>query len=82
MEPSYDALAAVHDNAERDLALARLRRESPIHWDSKNEWWLITRHADVREISRRPDVFSSEPKGPWHVFEHRFSMQTIQERDG
>ncbi|MEE8166938.1 MAG: cytochrome P450 [Myxococcota bacterium] len=77
MEPNYDALAAVHDNAERDVALARLRRESPIHWDSKNEWWLITRHADVREISRQPEVFSSEPKGPWHVFDHRFSMQAM-----
>ena len=77
METKYDALAPVHDNAQRDVALAKLRRESPIHWDAENEWWLITRHADVREVSRHPEIFSSEPKGPWHVFEHRFSMQAM-----
>jgi len=77
METSYEVMAPVHDAAERDVALARLRRESPIHWDEANDWWLVTRHADIREISRRPDLFSSEPKGPWHVFEHRFSMQAM-----
>ena len=80
MELNYDVMAPVHDNAERDVALARLRRESPIHWDAENEWWLVTRYDDVREISRRPDLFSSEPKGPWHVFEHRFSMQAMDGR--
>jgi cytochrome P450 len=77
MAASYDVLAPVHENAERDLALAELRRDAPIQWDPENEWWLVTRHADVREISRNPEIFSSEPKGPWHVFEHRFSMQAM-----
>lgn len=73
----YDVMAPVHDNAARDVALGRLRRESPIHWDEDNAWWLLTRHADVREVSRHPEIYSSEPKGPWHVFEHRFSMQAM-----
>jgi len=77
MELNYDVMELVHDNAERDLALTQLRRESPIHWDPENEWWLITRHADVREISRHAEIYSSEPKGPWHVAEHRFSMQSM-----
>jgi cytochrome P450 family 142 subfamily A polypeptide 1 len=76
-DSQYDVMAPVHDNARRDAALGRLRRESPIHWDEENSWWLITRHADVRAVSRHPEVFSSEPKGPWHVFEHRFSMQAM-----
>jgi len=73
----YDVLAPVHENQTRDEALAVLRREDPIQWDEDNEWWLLTRHADIREVSRNPDVFSSEPKGPWHVAEHRYSMQAM-----
>jgi cytochrome P450 len=73
----YDVLAPVHEPRERDRALERLRRSDPIHWDEKNQWWLVCRHADVRHVSRHPEVFSSEPKGPWHVIEHRFSMQAM-----
>jgi len=77
MELSYDVLAPVHEPASRDRALEALRREDPIQWDPENEWWLLTRHADIREASRNPETFSSEPKGPWHVSEHRFSMQSM-----
>ena len=77
MEAHYDVMAPVHENATRDHALAALRRDEPVQWDSENSWWLVTRHADIREISSQPDLFSSEPKGPWHVFEHRFSMQAM-----
>ena len=74
----YDVLALVHEAPERDEALAALRRDDPIQWDEENRWWLVTRHADVREVSRNPEVFSSEPKGPWHVAEHRYSMQAME----
>jgi cytochrome P450 len=77
LDNPYDVMAPVHDNARRDIALSRLRQESPIHWDAANGWWLLTRHADIREVSRHPEVYSSEPKGPWHAFEHRFSMQAM-----
>jgi cytochrome P450 len=78
MESTYDVMAPFHASLhERDTALAQLRREDPVHWDPKNQWWLITRHADVREISRNPELFSSEPRGPWHVFEYHFSMQAM-----
>ena len=73
----YDVLAPVHDGPVRDEALAVLRRDDPIQWDESNQWWLLTRHADIREVSRNPEVFSSEPKGPWHVAEHRYSMQAM-----
>ena len=76
--PGYDIMAPFHaSRSERDAALAWLRREDPIHWDAENEWWLCTRYADVREISRDSTRFSSEPKGPWHVFEQHFSMQAM-----
>ena len=77
MNEPYDVMAPTHDRARRDAALAKLRREDPVHWDEKNEWWLITRHADLREVSREPARFSSEPKGAWHAFEAHFSMQAM-----
>ncbi len=77
MKKRYDILAPIHDTRERDLALAELRRECPVYWDEENQWWLVTRHADVREVSRDPKRFSSEPKGPWHVGELHFSMQAM-----
>jgi len=74
---AYDVMAPVHEPRARDRALEHLRRTDPIPWDAKNGWWLVTRHADVRFVSSHPELFSSEPKGPWHVAEHRFSMQAM-----
>jgi len=65
------------DPQEREAALVWLRRNDPVHWDAKNGFWLATRHADVREIAKNPEIYSSEPKGPWHLFEARFSMQAM-----
>ena len=62
MAAAYDVLAPVHELTERDAALAALRRDDPVFWDPANEWWLVTRHAHVREVSRRPELFSSEPR--------------------
>ena len=48
--------------------LAHLRESEPIHWVDvpdgcggfeDNGYWLLTKHADVKEVSRRSDVFSS-----------------------
>jgi len=77
MDERYDVMAPTHDRATRDAALAHLRREDPVHWDEENQWWLITRHEDLREVSRNPSRFSSEPKGAWHAFEAHFSMQAM-----
>nr|WP_063064676.1 cytochrome P450 [Nocardia violaceofusca] len=48
--------------------LAELRRAAPIWWNSKpphsdgfpdDGFWVVTKHADVKEVSRRSDVFSN-----------------------
>lgn len=65
------------DPRAREEALTWLRRHEPISWDAKNGFWLAAGHAEVREISKHPEVFSSAPKGPWHLFEARFSMQAM-----
>jgi cholest-4-en-3-one 26-monooxygenase len=48
--------------------LAELRKAEPIHWVDvpggtggfgDKGYWLVTKHADVKEVSRRSDAFSS-----------------------
>lgn len=45
-----------------------LREHAPVYWDEAGQLWGITRHADVMDLSRRPDVFcnrfSSRPDAP------------------
>ncbi|MHA7650284.1 cytochrome P450 [Mycobacterium sp. ML4] len=52
--------------------LAALRQAEPVHWvDIPNGsggfedhgYWLVTRHADVKEVSRRSDIYSSWMNG-------------------
>ena len=52
--------------------LAELRKSEPIHWVDvpggaggfeDHGYWLVTKHADVKEVSRRSDVFSSWQNG-------------------
>ncbi|HXK25640.1 MAG TPA: cytochrome P450 [Myxococcota bacterium] len=55
------------DYAERGYphdVWTRLRREDPVHWYDRTEgppFWAITRHADIVEVSKRPDVFWNGP---------------------
>src|SRR5262245_34608271 len=40
----------------------RLRRESPVHWCEPSlvmPFWAVTRHAQICEVSKRPDLFRS-----------------------
>jgi len=40
----------------------RMRAESPVHWCAPADFepfWAITRHADICEISKQPEIFSS-----------------------
>ncbi|BBY19336.1 cytochrome P450 [Mycolicibacterium litorale] len=52
--------------------LAELRKSEPIHWVDvpggtggfgDKGYWLVTKHADVKEVSKRSDVFGSSPDG-------------------
>ena len=41
---------------------AKLRREAPVYWNPESDgsgFWAITRHRDIQDVSRRPDLFSS-----------------------
>ncbi len=52
--------------------LAALRKSEPIHWVDvpggtggfgDKGYWLVTKHADVKEVSKRNDIFGSSPDG-------------------
>jgi cholest-4-en-3-one 26-monooxygenase len=52
--------------------LAELRKAEPVHWVDvpggtggfgDKGYWLVTKHADVKEVSKRNDVFGSSPDG-------------------
>ncbi|HZP44609.1 MAG TPA: cytochrome P450 [Candidatus Binataceae bacterium] len=52
---------------------ALLRREAPVYWYQRENihppFWAITKHADLLEVSRRPDLFNSVPPDrPLFVF--------------
>ena len=36
-----------------------LRDEAPLHRDTANDLWVVSRHADVFEVSRRSDLWSA-----------------------
>jgi cytochrome P450 family 142 subfamily A polypeptide 1 len=40
-------------------ALMWLRENDPVHWDAKNEAWLLTRNADIRYALNHSRVWSS-----------------------
>src|SRR3954467_5663862 len=44
---------------------AWMRDNDPVHWDSVNELWGISRYDDIAQIERRKDVFinSDQTKG-------------------
>jgi cholest-4-en-3-one 26-monooxygenase len=59
------------DTFEHGLPLeqfAAMRDSAPVFWhDQPGSWgegfWVVTRHADVQEVSRQPEVFSSYERG-------------------
>jgi cytochrome P450 family 142 subfamily A polypeptide 1 len=36
-----------------------LRHHSPIHWDAKNQLWVLSKHEDVSHISRHQERYSA-----------------------
>ena len=65
---AYAKLGYPHDE------WTRLRRESPVQFFDPPGWlsyWAVTRHADIVEVSKQPDIFLNAP-----------GMTMIRERPG
>ncbi len=66
--------------------LAELRKAEPIHWVDvpggtggfgDNGYWLVTKHAEVKEVSKRSDVFGSSPDGAIPVWPQGMTRDAI-----
>ena len=63
-DDGYADLAS-HDTFARGLPLntfARMRAEAPLDWtayDGGQDFWSVTRHADIAEMNKQPAIFSS-----------------------
>jgi cholest-4-en-3-one 26-monooxygenase len=67
--------------------LAELREAEPIHWVDvpggtggfgDKGYWLVSKHADVKEVSRRSDVFSSWQNGAIPVWPKEMTFDNIE----
>ena len=46
-------------------AFAWLRKNDPVHWtrtEAFSPFWAITKHKDIIEIERQPEIFTNEPR--------------------
>ncbi len=71
-EPAYPT-APIVDLNDLDVfldgpphsAFARMRREAPVYWQDEHRlswepgYWAITRHRDIVEVSKNPQIYSS-----------------------
>jgi cytochrome P450 len=71
-DPQFDPIGAaladprIYQDRDRYHALlTRLRSENPLHWATPQGYrpfWVATRHADIQEIERQPEIFLSGPR--------------------
>ncbi|NRB30839.1 MAG: cytochrome P450 [Rhizobiaceae bacterium] len=66
---------------------ARLRKDDPLHWTSwqgGEDFWSVTRHADILELNRNTEVFSSARgiRMEDQTYEEYMARRTFQETDG
>jgi cytochrome P450 family 142 subfamily A polypeptide 1 len=46
-------------DADSEARMRWLRENDPVHWSVVDRIWIITRYADVSEVSRNQDIFTS-----------------------
>lgn len=66
--------------------LAELRKSEPVHWVDvpggtggfgDKGYWLVTKHADVKEVSKRNDVYGSSPDGAIPVWPQEMTREAV-----
>ncbi|WP_199256656.1 cytochrome P450 [Mycolicibacterium mengxianglii] len=66
--------------------LAVLRKAEPVHWVDvpggtggfgDKGYWLVTKHTDVKEVSKRNDIFGSSPDGAIPVWPQAMTRDAI-----
>jgi cytochrome P450 len=46
--------------ADPNATFRRLREADPVHWYGNGKFWVVTKYADIKSISARPERFKSE----------------------
>ena len=90
--PTDDGYADLssHDsfvNGAPHNTFARLRRDDPMHWTEYAQgenYWSVTRHADILELNRQTDLLSSAQgiRIEDQTYEEYLARRTFQEMDG
>ncbi len=76
MDPEdFDIARAPRSEAEELAALRWIRENDPVRWNERHGWWLITKYADLKAVSKQPEIFSSRKRGPWIAFDSEWSIQ-------
>jgi cholest-4-en-3-one 26-monooxygenase len=66
--------------------LAELRKSEPVHWVDvpggtggfgDKGYWLVTKHADVKEVSKRNDIYGSSPDGAIPVWPQEMTREAV-----
>ncbi|CDO07463.1 cytochrome P450 [Mycolicibacterium cosmeticum] len=87
ISPDFDFLDASL-NLERLPVeeLAELRKSEPVHWVDvpggtggfgDKGYWLVTKHADVKEVSKRNDIYGSSPDGAIPVWPQEMTREAV-----
>lgn len=79
---SHDAFV----NGPPHNTFARLRQDDPIHWTEYTQgenYWSVTRHADIEAMNKQPAVFSSAQgiRMEDQTYEEYLARRTFQETD-
>ncbi|TAJ97834.1 MAG: cytochrome P450 [Reyranella sp.] len=59
--------------------LKQLREERPVYWDDQVKGWVVTRHADVKNILGRANDFSNSRIRPFLDYMRRQGMNELAE---
>ena len=66
--------------------LAELRHVAPVHWVDvpggtggfgDKGYWIVTRHADVKEVSKNSEIFGSSPDGAIPVWPQEMTREAV-----
>jgi cytochrome P450 len=86
-DPIGTAITDPHVYADRDryhAILTELRREDPLYWATPagyRPFWVVTKHADISEIERQPELFLSAPRLELFSLEQERKVKEATGRD-
>ena len=65
-------------NANPFPEFARLRAEDPIHWSPAMKAWIVTRHADVKQVALNNQQISADRLTPFFKTNSEYQRGSIQ----